>query len=198
MHSLKSIEKVEQWTYCDCKQMAARWSDPERGTVEVVAQVPERAFLIGMNNRFLTGAVLKMMAGASGELWRGLHDEVTKSPGFVFDATHRNCWAAILRVGETSDVTWHSAQEKIKAGATVEEALFEPVEIKVNTVAKIVDKLFLSYEDIVTLAGHDASKGVIYTITCYVRGKEGFCVSPGDGIKVQAGMFINCMFTGNA
>jgi hypothetical protein len=186
------------WTYCDCKQMAARWLNPDAGTVQVLAMVPDHAFIIGMNNRFLTGAVMTIMKhSADDSNWRGLHEEVTKAPGYVFDASHRNCWAAVLRVGETKDVSWHPAQEKLKEGGTVEEALFEPIAIKVNTVTTLAEKLFLTYEDIVALAGHDPMKGVLYSITYHGPTKEG-TIYPGKILKVEANLLIHCYYTGNA
>lgn len=191
-------EGEHPWTYCDCKQMAARWSQPNLGTVQVIALVPERTFIIGMNNRFLVAAALSAMAhSATDENWRKLHADATKSPGFVFDDNNRACWAAVLRVGETSDITWHPAQEKIKMGATVEEALYEPVKIKVNTREHVAERLFLSYDDIVTMAGHDPKKGVIYSITYHSKTKDG-CLSPGKFVKAEPNLLISCMFTGNA
>lgn len=189
-------DQKHPWQYCDCRQMAARWKDPNFGTVEVLAQVPERAFIIGMNNNFLSWAIRG--GRLSNEDWQNAHARATVAPDHVFDAHKRNCWACIIRVGETSDINWHPYQEKVRAGMTVEEALFEPVTIKVNTVAKEWARNTITYDEIVTLAGKDPSKGTLYTITCYVRGKEGFCVSPGQVAKVEAGLLINCVYTGNA
>jgi len=183
------------WTYCDCKQMAARWENPDLGTVQVLSMVPERAFIIGMNNNFLRDAVHR--SPMSNEDWQKSHAMATLAPDHVFDAHRRACWACVLQVGTTTDISWHPAQEKIKMGMTIEEALFEPCSVKVNSTAKQVDKLFLNYDDIVALAGHDPMKGVLYSITYHGKTSEG-SIWPGKILKVEADMYISCVFTGNA
>lgn len=188
------------WTYCDCKQMAARWENPDLGTVQVLAMVPARTFIIGMNNRFLRGAVM-LSAGAHADdnrNWRALHDEAAKAPGFVFDSSNRDCWAAIMRVGDTNDISWHPGQERVKAGEAIADVLFESVKIKVNTKEVEWKRRMLTYKDIVELAGHDSTKETLYTISVYVKGKEGFCLSPDQTAIAVEGMIINCMYTSNA
>jgi len=177
--------------------MAARWDKPDNGTVLVLAQIPELAFIVGMHNGFLTSAI-KNGAGRSSEDWQKAHSLVTKSPGYIFDSNSRNCWATILRVGETSDVDWHPAQEKVKAGASIREALWEPVAIRVNTKEVMVNKPDITYDDVVEFAGYDPSKGTIYSITCCCKKSRDFCMHPGKIVAVEEGMLFNCYYTGNA
>lgn len=188
-------EGQNEWVYCDCKQMAARWLDENAGTVQVLSQQPENALIIGMSNSFLSYAINQPSTDVS---WRNRHDFCTKAPGYVFDASSRACWAAILRVGETADITWHPAQEKVKAGMAIEAALFEPVMIKVNTQEVAFDKHMISYADIVRLSGKDPTTGVIYSVTCHSPGREGRCLNPSDSVRTRAGMIFHCMYTGNA
>lgn len=188
-------EGQNEWVYCDCKQMAARWLDENAGTVQVLAQLPELAFIIGMNNNFLRTAVCGSM---SNEGWQKAHGLATLAPDHVFDAHRRGCWACVLRVGETADIKWHEAQEKVKAGLSIDQALFMPVMIKVNTQEVAFDKHMISYADIVRLSGKDPTTGVIYSVTCYSPGREGRCLNPSDSVRTRVGMIFHCMYTGNA
>ncbi len=199
MHSFKVShpdDTEHPWTYCDCKQMAARWQDPNAGTVQVLAMVPEHAFIIGMNNNFLRAAVSNPKP--TNEDWQKAHAWATLAPDHIFDAHRRGCWACVIRVGETTDIHWHPGQERIKAGEAIADVLFQPVRIKVNSVEVVWKHRTLTYKDIVELAGHDSTKGTIYTISVYVKGKEGFCPSPGDTVLAEANMIISCHYTGNA
>lgn len=85
---------------CRCGNVTARWENPLTGTVRVQARDRATARILGLNNRMLTSGA------RTDEEWKVAHWAATQAPGFVFDQAHRNCWAAILRVGETADVDW--------------------------------------------------------------------------------------------
>lgn len=114
---IRALEPEGKWTICRCGNMQARWVDPNKGTVRVVAQDRSRAFILGMNNHFLLTAVrglsqeYMVAAGGQGEAWRKLHEEATEAPGYIFDKAKRACWACIVKVGETGDISWEPEPE---------------------------------------------------------------------------------------
>lgn len=113
-YTFKSFEE-KLWTFCKCNQMVARWVDPGAGTVEVLAEVPARAFIIGMHNGFLRAAI-ENPDRRDNEFWRGAHDLATLAPDYLFDDKRRRCWAVIIRPGFSSDVSWHHGQSKLNEG----------------------------------------------------------------------------------
>lgn len=122
-HSFK--EKI--WTFCDCKQMAARWLDPNKGTVQVLAQVISRTFIIGMNNRFLMDSVAE--SAMMDTQWREAHKAATDAPGYLFDESRRGCWACVVRIGQTVDIDWHPDQTRIDRGLmTTQELVIELIQ----------------------------------------------------------------------
>lgn len=101
---IRGLDPDGAWTPCRCGNMAARWIDANKGTVSVKATNRERARILGMNNQMLTAAV---NAGShDDECWKKKHDEATNAKGYIFDKSARDCWACIVRVGETGDITW--------------------------------------------------------------------------------------------
>jgi hypothetical protein len=99
------------WVACHCGRVEARWLDPDAGTVRVRGD-RTAARILGLNNRFLVPAAKgptheeMVEAGGQWEWWRALHVKATGAPGYIFDAAKRSCWACIMKVGETNDVTW--------------------------------------------------------------------------------------------
>lgn len=85
--------------------MSARWIDPQKGTVKVRANDRSLARIVGLNNRFLLAA-FDHPHPVTNEDWREAHKEATKAPGYIFDETKRGCWACIVEVGQTNDITW--------------------------------------------------------------------------------------------
>lgn len=61
--------------------------------------------MIGFSNMFLQAAVAGWRMG---EEWRDLHTQCAQQvePGYLFHANRRDCWAVIVRVGESGDVTF--------------------------------------------------------------------------------------------
>jgi hypothetical protein len=101
-----------EWTTCHCGACSARWVDAQRGTVSVRARDKTLPRILGLNNRFFVQAVEgfthheMVAAGGEWEAWRKLHAESTDAKGYIFDKEFRACWACIIKVGETGDVTW--------------------------------------------------------------------------------------------
>jgi hypothetical protein len=61
---------------------------------------PEGVVVIGLHNQFILGASEELDDAG----WRRLHERVTTAPGYLFDATKRDCWAVLTRVGQSNDV----------------------------------------------------------------------------------------------
>lgn len=93
-----------EWRTCKCGNTSARWVDPYAGTAEFRAKDRSKAFLLGLNNHLLEPA----LRGELGmfEDFRLVHERATDAPGYVFDKSRASCWAVIVRVGQTGDVTW--------------------------------------------------------------------------------------------
>jgi hypothetical protein len=116
-NDIRSLDPKGEWTVCRCGQLEARWLNPNAGTVRVKADHPSFARMLGLNNRYLIGACRgpdhheMVAAGGQWEWWRELHDKATEAPGYIFDKTKRACWATVVRVGETNDITWEPEEE---------------------------------------------------------------------------------------
>jgi hypothetical protein len=115
---IRALEPTGQWTSCRCGTVEARWLDPQKGTVRVRAKDQSKARILGLNNSYLIGGCkgpthMEMVAaGGQWEWWRNLHTEATNAPGYIFDKDKRACWATIVKVGETNDITWEPDEEK--------------------------------------------------------------------------------------
>lgn len=90
---------------CSCGNVAAWWTNPLTGQVRVYAMRRDAVRVLGLANSFLVPAC---QAGhvLSDQIWRELHTEATRAPGYLFDAAHRSCWAVVFAVGQSADVTW--------------------------------------------------------------------------------------------
>lgn len=109
---------------CRCGNCGTRWEDPQRGRLKVWARNKSLVRVIGMHNDFLMAATDEGEAGrgwgpsSSGKVrkiddyWKSVHEEVTDAPGYLFDKSKRACWACIVRVGETSDISWEDAPDE--------------------------------------------------------------------------------------
>jgi hypothetical protein len=95
-----------RWRWCQCEHAAVRWVDGARGLLEITAvHGPEHVRVLGLNNTFLVAAV----AGArTGVQWRDLHERTCAAagPGYLFSMENRDCWALVVAVGESGDVTF--------------------------------------------------------------------------------------------
>lgn len=96
----------EEWTWCaePCLHTAVRWRDPGRGLLEVTSlHGPGGVIVIGLHNGFIAGLAERV---TEAEWWRNLHDKVTAehSDGYLFHRNNRDCWAVLVRPGQSSDV----------------------------------------------------------------------------------------------
>jgi len=109
---IRALDPSGAWTSCRCGNAKARWLDPDKGTVRVKAEDQNRVRILGLNNHYLIngskGPTHAQMVEVGGqfEWWRKLHDESTNAPGYIFDKGKRACWATLVKVGETNDITW--------------------------------------------------------------------------------------------
>ncbi len=99
------------WRWCQCRHTGVRWRDGARGLLEVTSlHGHDGVRVIGLNNMFLTLAVAEppKYDGLPFEKWRELHTECSRQvePGYLFHEDKRGCWALVVRVGESSDVTF--------------------------------------------------------------------------------------------
>lgn len=91
------------WTWCaePCLHTAVRWRDGHKGLLEVTSlHGPNGVLVIGLNNRF----IMAMEYNPDHEGWRRAHEEATDAPGYLFDSSKRDCWAVIVRPGQSNDV----------------------------------------------------------------------------------------------
>lgn len=92
------------WVQCECGNASAHWRDPEKGLVGVSAQNQDAVRILGIHNGFLQEGYHRPLTAQG---WRDLHEKYcSNSPGYVFSSEFRNCWVAMIRVGETNDVIW--------------------------------------------------------------------------------------------
>lgn len=93
-----------EWRTCECGNTSAHWTDPDAGLAEFRGRDRTLCFLLGLNNQLLIPALL----GELGiwEDFRAAHDQATNAPRHVFDKSRAGCWAVVVRVGQTNDVSW--------------------------------------------------------------------------------------------
>lgn len=96
------------WTWCakPCMHSAVRWRDGQAGVLEVTSlHGKEDVVVVGLHNGMF-GALSKSTFEnpLSDAEWRAAHALCTNAPGYLFDKSRRECWAALVRVGESNDV----------------------------------------------------------------------------------------------
>lgn len=97
-----------RWRWCQCQLAAVRWRDGTAGLLDVAAfRGPSQVRILGLSNMFLEygingGHRLGLMA----QDWRELHETCARKvgPHYLFHHTNRDCWALIVRVGESADI----------------------------------------------------------------------------------------------
>lgn len=102
---IRAFSNIE-FTYCKCNNVGAKWDNPVTGTVLVRAKEREYVRIIGLNNSFLMADKPDTLVTGRDEWWRDRHNLATVAPGYLFDRHFRNCWACIIKVGESNDVKW--------------------------------------------------------------------------------------------
>lgn len=120
---LRTWQTDRSWRWCQCAHTGVRWRDGARGLLEVTSlHGPDQVRVLGLNNLFLQLATADPPARA--EWWRELHTAAASAvePGYLFHAERRACWACVVRVGESSDVTFvgygQALAESAPAGST--------------------------------------------------------------------------------
>ena len=109
---LRAWDTDRSWRWCQCDHMGVRWRDGALGLLEVTAlHGPDHVRVLGMANTFLDQAIVGnvgLYGTDPGEEWRLLHDTVCEEipDSYLFHETRRHCWAAIIAVGDTGDVTF--------------------------------------------------------------------------------------------
>lgn len=100
------------WRWCECDHMGVRWRDGSKGLIEVTAMHgPDHVRVLGINNMFLGMAVTPTPTPTeprTAEQWRALHRITCEQvePYYLFHKDNRDCWALIVKVGESGDVTF--------------------------------------------------------------------------------------------
>lgn len=108
---LRAWQTDRSWRWCQCRETGVRWRDGARGLLEVTSlHGPTSVRVLGLNNIFLQRAVItpQVRGGLSFPEWRELHDTSCQAvePGYLFHVDKRDCWALVVRVGESGDVTF--------------------------------------------------------------------------------------------
>jgi len=104
---LRDWQTDRSWRWCQCVHSGVRWADGARGLIEVTSMHgPAHVRVLGVNNSFLGLAVNTLLADAAA--WRALHERTCAEvqPHYLFHAEKRNCWALIVRPGESGDITF--------------------------------------------------------------------------------------------
>jgi len=96
------------WRWCECDHTAVRWRDGNRGLLEVTSSHgPTGVRILGLNNSFLEPAV-NVGHALKDEEWRVLHQDACRllEPYYLFHTDKRACWALVVAVGGSGDVTF--------------------------------------------------------------------------------------------
>ncbi len=105
------------WRRCPCGAAASRWRDPAAGLLDIRSIYgPDNVVVLGLANPFLTAACTGRPWGdtdAVNEEWRLLHDRVCEDipANYLFSERRRQCWAVVIRPGETGDIRYVEGDE---------------------------------------------------------------------------------------
>lgn len=101
--------KVDRrWRWCECRRTATRWQDGTKGLIEITCiNGSDNVRVLGLNNLFLIEG-MRQKTQRTNMWWQEAHDASTSDVGehYLFHKNRRNCWALLIRVGETSDVIY--------------------------------------------------------------------------------------------
>lgn len=103
-------ETNRKWRWCACGHMSTRWQDGRLGIIEVTAMHGlDHVRVLGLNNLFLFEGA-RLLVRHPDAWWRKLHEQSCDNehiePHYLFNEARRNCWAVLIRVGETGDVVF--------------------------------------------------------------------------------------------
>ncbi len=90
---------------CRCGNAWMWWRDAAARRAVVRADDREAVRVVALRDLLLDAP---QMSDAD---WRHLHGEACRAPGSAGDSARRSCWAVVLRVGETADVSWDGVPE---------------------------------------------------------------------------------------
>lgn len=96
------------WRWCLCQHAACRWRDGDRGLLEVSAlHGKDYVRVLGLNNSVLIASFQQLLP-MNDAWWRQTHQASTElvAPSYLFHKDRRDCWALLIRVGESGDVFW--------------------------------------------------------------------------------------------
>lgn len=92
---------------CECGNVTGWWIDGSQGIARYHAQRSmSMAYGVGLNNHFLIAALTPLNQPQTDEAWRELHRLQGHAPGFLFDASRRDCWVILFKPGTVRDVEW--------------------------------------------------------------------------------------------
>jgi hypothetical protein len=94
---------------CECGNVTGWWVDSEKGIAKLSAKAKGVVRVIGINNSFLVAGFnnVYMNGSMSDKEWRDLSEETCKNAeGYLFHKDRRNCPLVIIKVGESSDISW--------------------------------------------------------------------------------------------
>jgi len=90
---------------CSCGNVQGWWTDSRKGIAKVYAKEKQFARILGIDNSFLIAAYSSN--NFSDKDWRDLSELCCKtSEGYLFHTERRNCPFLVIKVGESSDVSW--------------------------------------------------------------------------------------------
>lgn len=119
------------WRWCECEHMGVRWRDGDQGLIEVTAMHgKEHVRILGLNNHFLIRAVDR--PPADGTAWRQAHEascNAAAGTGYLFGSDRRGCWALVVRVGESGDVSFVNYSEAVQSKPADPEVAREPIDV---------------------------------------------------------------------
>ncbi|HEV8653136.1 MAG TPA: hypothetical protein VG276_28020 [Actinomycetes bacterium] len=101
----RAWETDRSWRWCECDHIGVRWRDGALGLLEVASlHGADGVRVLGLNNMFLEEGMRTRDADPQG--WRAWHEATCEQvePHYLFHKDKRNCWALLVRPGESGDV----------------------------------------------------------------------------------------------
>lgn len=98
---------TKEWRHCYCRRCSVAWEDGKLGKLLVGhSRGRNHVRVIGMNNLFLYSDETVNIGDDND--WKQRHAETSAKCGdhYLFHHTRRDCWACIIAVGQTGDVSF--------------------------------------------------------------------------------------------
>lgn len=96
-----------KWRRCQCGRSAVTWTSGNQGLLLLSHKYNRsKVRVLGLNNAFFITALEGGITSA--ETWRMIHQASIEEvePHYLFHKNNRACWACVIAVGETGDVTF--------------------------------------------------------------------------------------------